>query len=100
VSIQPTGQGEQSTPSGANYTLTFAAGRLSTRADCNICGSGFTLSGRTLTAGPAMACTRAACPTMAFENVYTAMLSGESTATLSTGTLLLSSDRGLLRFAR
>jgi heat shock protein HslJ len=47
-----------------------------------------------------MACTRAACPTMAFENVYISLLSGESTVTLSAGALVLSSDRGLLRFAQ
>ena len=96
VSIQPTGQGEQLTPLGANYTLSFATGRLSTRADCNSCSAAFTVSGQTLTAGPAMACTRAACPTMAFENVYTSLLSGESTATVSARALVLSSDRGLV----
>jgi heat shock protein HslJ len=99
VSIQPTGQGVQLTPLGANYTLSFATGRLSTRADCNSCSAAFTLSGQTLTAGPALACTRAACPTMAFENVYTSLLSGESTVTVSARALVLSSDRGLLHFA-
>ena len=34
-------------------------------------------SGNTLNAGPALACTRAACPTMAFETAYTGILSGE-----------------------
>ena len=100
VSIQPKGQGVQLTPLGADYTLSFSTDRLSTRADCNSCSGAFTLSGQTLTAGPALACTRAACPTMAFENVYTSLLSGESTATVSARTLVLSSDRGLLHFAR
>ena len=100
VSIQPTGQSEELTPAGATYTLSFATGRLSTRADCNSCSAAFTVSGQTLTAGPLMACTRAACPTMAFENVYTTLLSGESTATVSAGALVLSSDRGQLRFAK
>ena len=100
VSIQPTGQGEALTPPGSTYTLSFATGRLSTRADCNSCSAAFTVSGQTLTAGPAMACTRAACPTMAFENVYTTLLSGESTATVSAVALVLSSDRGQMRFAR
>ncbi len=99
-SIQPTGQAEQATPAGATYTLTFADGRLSTRADCNTCNGGFALSGQTLTAGPAMACTRAACPTMAFENTYTGMLSGDSTVVQSGSTLVLSSARGVLRFTR
>jgi heat shock protein HslJ len=99
-SIQPAGEAEQPTPAGAAYTLTFANGRLSTRADCNLCGGGFTVSDQTLTAGPALACTRAACPTMAFENVYTRILSGESTATVSEKSLVLSSSRGVLRFTR
>jgi heat shock protein HslJ len=100
VSIQPTDQGVQLTPPGATYTLSFATGRLSTTADCNSCSAAFTLAGRTLTAGPLLACTRAACPTMAFENLYISLLSGESTATVSAGALVLSSDRGLLRFAQ
>ena len=99
-SVQPTGQPEQATPAGASYTITFDNGRLSTRVDCNVCTGGFALSGQTLTAGPALACTRAACPTMAFEQGYTSLLSGESTVTLSSGTLVLSSARGVLRFAR
>jgi heat shock protein HslJ len=100
VSIQPAGQADHATPQGASYTLTFADGRLSTRVDCNVCNGAFTLSGQTLTAGPALACTRAACPTMAFENGYTSLLSGESTVTLSNNVLALSSARGVLRFAR
>jgi heat shock protein HslJ len=100
VSIQPAGQVDQAAPPGASYTLTFADGRLSTRVDCNVCNGAFTLSGQTLTAGPALACTLAACPTMAFENTYTGLLSGESTVTLSNNVLALSSARGLLRFTR
>jgi len=99
-SIQPTGQSEQATPGGATYTVTFADGRLSTRADCNTCGGSFTLAGQSLTAGPALACTRAACATMAFENVYTTMLAGESAVAVTGDTLTLSSPRGVLRFTR
>jgi heat shock protein HslJ len=80
--------------------VTFADGRLSTRADCNTCGGAFTISGQTLTAGPALACTRAACPTMEFENLYTSLLSGDSTVTASGNTLLLSSRRGTIRLTR
>ena len=100
LSIQPTGQPDQPTPPGARYTLSFVDGRLSTRVDCNVCSGGFAVSGQTLTAGPALACTRAACPTMAFENAYTGLLSGDSIITLSGSTLVLSSSRGVLRFAR
>ena len=99
-SLQPAGDVEQTTPAGASYTLTFADGRLSTRADCNVCGGPFVLSGQTLTAGPSLACTRAACPTMAFESTYTRLLGGDSTVTLSDRALVLSSVRGVLHFAR
>jgi heat shock protein HslJ len=98
--IQVTGQAAQSAPAGATYTLSFAEGRLSTRTDCNTCNGGFTLSGNTLTAGPALACTRAACPTMAFETAYTGILSGEHTVSLSGNTLVLSSARGSLSLTR
>jgi heat shock protein HslJ len=100
VSIHPFGQTERATPPNASYTLTFADGRVSTRADCNSCGGTFALSGGTLTVGPALACTKAACPTMEFESVYTSLLSGDSTVTLSDRILLLSSGRGSLRFSR
>jgi heat shock protein HslJ len=99
-SLQPAGDVDQTTPAGASYTLTFANSRLSTRADCNMCGSAFILSGQTLTAGPLWACTAAACPTMAFESTYMRLLSGDSNVTLSDGTLVLSSARGVLHFTR
>ena len=101
MSIQPFGQPERTTPSTAVYTLTLSAdGRLSTLADCNGCVGTFALSGQTFTAGPALACTRAACPTMEFESIYTSLLSGDSTVTLSAQSLLLSSGRGTIRFTR
>ena len=101
VSIQAFGQPERTTPANAVYTLTLSAdGRLSTLADCNGCVGTFALSGQAFTAGPALACTRAACPTMEFESIYTSLLSGDSTVTLSAQSLLLSSGRGTLRFTR
>jgi heat shock protein HslJ len=100
VSIQPAGEAEQVKPSGASYTVTFADGRLSTRVDCNSCAGPYTLDGQTLVAGPSLACTRAACATMAFENTYTKLLGGESTVSLSDGALVLTSPRGVLRFMR
>jgi len=100
VSIRPAGEAEQAKPSGASYTLSLVDGRLSTRADCNTCGGSYTLNGQTLMVEPLMACTRAACPTMAFENTYMKMLGGESTVSLSGGTVELTSPRGVLRFTR
>ena len=75
-------------------------GRLSTRADGNICGGNYTLNGQTLMAAPLMARTRAACPTMAFENTYMKLLAGESTVSLSGGTLEFTSPRGVLHFTQ
>lgn len=100
VSIRPIGQAEQPTPTGAIYSLTIADGRMSTRLDCNTCSGAFVLSGQTLTAGPVLACTRAACPTMAFGDTYVSLLSGESTVALTGSNLVLSSARGILRLTR
>ena len=87
-------------PSGASYALTFADGRVSTKADCNTCGGSLTINDQTLTIGPLLACTRAACPTMAFENTYVGILAGDSAAQIDDNSLTLSSQRGVLRFRR
>lgn len=101
TSLQPTGQAAQARPSGATYDLTFAGGRVSTRADCNVCNAPVSMSGQMLTiGGPHLACTLAACPTMAFENTYTSILAGDSSANVSGSMLTLSSTRGVLRFTR
>src|SRR5687768_8966260 len=90
-SVQASGHAVQPTPIGATYTITFTDGRLSTRADCNVCNGPFSLSADRFTAGPTLACTRAACRTMEFEHAYTGLLGGEGTLRLVGGTLVLSS---------
>ena len=100
TSIQPAGELKQNRPDGATYTVTFTDGRVSTRADCNVCGGVFSITGNTLVAGPGLACTRAACPTMRFESVYTAILSGDSSTVIERDTLTLTSSRGVLVFTR
>ncbi|WP_396623909.1 META domain-containing protein [Luteitalea sp.] len=99
ASVQPQGQAAQAVPGGATYTITFGDQQLSTRADCNTCGGSYSIAGQTLTTG-ALACTRAACPTMAFESTYTQMLGGTSTVAIAGSTLTLTSTRGALRFVR
>lgn len=99
-SIQLSGQAVQSAPADANYSVTFSEGRIAARADCNSCSSGFALSGSKLSIASAMACTRAACPTMQFESVYTSLLAGEQTIAITGNTMLLSSERGSLSFVR
>ena len=100
VSLQPAGQEARAVPAGASYSFTIADGRMSTRADCNTCSSPFTVSGQTLNVAEAMACTRAACPTMAFESAYTSILGGASVVAQSGTALVLTSSRGVLTFAR
>jgi len=100
TSIAVAGQAKQDRPFSAIYTLDFNQGRLSTRADCNTCGGSYSIDGSVLTAGPGLACTRAACSTMAFENAYTGILSGDSTMVVTGSTLSLSSSRGTLKFVR
>lgn len=98
TSLQPPGQPVQVAP--AVYTISLVDGRISTRADCNLCGGTFSLAGQTLTVGPNLACTRAACPTMAFETLYTAILAGDHSVEVSGSTLVLSSARGRLAFTQ
>ncbi len=101
TSIHPAGTSPQQRPDNAVYSITFATdGRLSTRADCNVCGGAFNVSGATLTAGPNLACTRAFCQTASFESAYTTMLSGESIVTATGSTLTLASARGTIQFVR
>jgi len=101
VAMRPAGaQSDVPAPANASYGVTFTDNRVSVRADCNTCTGVFSLSGQTLTAGPTLICTRAACPTMAFENTYTQLVAGDSTVSLNGVTLVLTSSRGVLRFAR
>ena len=100
VSMQATGQPQQPAPSGVSYAVTFADNRVSTKADCNTCGGTFAINGDTVTIGPMLACTRAACSTMAFENAYVGLLAGESNVRVDGDSLTLSSSRGVLRFHR
>lgn len=97
-SLQPTGQAAQASP--AAYTIAFTDGRVSTRVDCNQCSGTIAVSGQTLTVGPNLACTRAACATMAFESLYTSILSGDHAVEVSGNTLVLSSARGRLAFTQ
>jgi heat shock protein HslJ len=100
VSLQTAGEAEQAVPASATYEITFAAGRASTRADCNLCNGALAIQGDTVTIGPVLACTRAACSTAALEHAYVAVLAGDSTAQIDGRDLTLTSARGVLRFRR
>ena len=97
VSLQTAGGPVEITPN-ATYTLAVNGDRVSARADCNQCVGSLAVSGERVTIGPALACTRAACPTMAFESAYESILSGESTVVRDGNTLTLVSSRGRLVF--
>jgi len=98
--LRPAGGVEQAKPVGAVYAITIESGRVAVRADCNTCTGNGTLASSTLTLGPMLACTRAACATATFESVFTTMVSGDHTAAISDGSMTLSSTRGLIRFER
>ena len=100
AALQPAGRAEQATPGGATYSLTLADGRATLHVDCNVCSGAVTIGGQTLTLGPSLACTRAACATMEFESDYLPVVTGESSAQLSGSTLTLTSARGTVRFTR
>jgi heat shock protein HslJ len=100
TSIQPAGREEQVTPASAIYSLSLDGERVSSQVDCNRCGGAMKLDGSTLTIGPALACTKAACPTMEFESAYLSVLSGESQVSAEGSSLTLSSSRGVVRLRR
>jgi heat shock protein HslJ len=100
TSIHPADGAEQAAPASAIYSLTLDGERVSSQVDCNRCAGQMKLDGTTITLGPALACTRAACSTMEFESAYLSVLGGESQASAESNTLTLTSPRGVLRFRR
>ena len=100
ASVQPSGGAVQHKPATADYSAIFDNGRISARADCNVCSGLATVSSGAVSIGPVLACTRAACPTMEFESVYVSLLSGEHSVVIDGSSLTLQSDRGVVRFER
>ena len=70
TSVQPAASAEQAAPASAIYSLTLDGERIASQVDCNRCAGAMKLDGNRLTLGPALACTKAACRTMAFESTY------------------------------
>jgi len=99
-SIQPAGQAEQIVPDGMAYTLAVADGRVSMKADCNVCNGGGAFTDRSLTVSSVLACTRAACPTGSLDRMFLSILAGDSAAQIDGNQLTLTSSRGALRFRR
>ena len=100
VSIQPSSQAVQTAPVGAQYQIGFENDRAFLRVDCNTCTGPFTLSGGTLTIGPGLACTRAACSTAAYESAVVSLLSGAHQMSATQHNLTLTSSRGTVLLQR
>jgi heat shock protein HslJ len=100
ISIQPAMQSLQLAPVGVLYQATFDDGRTSVRVDCNVCTGRFTSNGNTLTVGPQLACTRAACATASFESAVLTLLSGDHQYTTTLHNLTLTSSRGTVLLQR
>ena len=100
ISIQPASQPAQTAPVSAQYQVEFDDGRASARVDCNTCTGSFTLNGNTLTVGPALACTRAACATASYESAVVSLLAGEHQISATLHNLTLTSSRGTMLLQR
>jgi len=100
ISIQPPSQAVQAAPTGARYQIGFEEERAFVRVDCNTCTGPFTLNGDTLTIGPALACTRAACATAAYESAVVSILSGAHQVSATQHNLTLTSTRGTVLLQR
>ena len=100
ISIQPAAQTVQTAPVGAQYQIEFDDSKVSLRVDCNTCNGPVALNGATLTIGPVLACTRAACATATFENAALALLAGDHQITATLHNLTLTSNRGTVLLQR
>jgi len=99
-SLAPSGSSPVTVAQPDHFTLQFVdVSRLSARADCNQAAGGYTLNGSTLSVGN-LATTLAACSSAPFDSQYLQLLGGDSIATVTDSSLVLSSSRGTLRFVR
>jgi heat shock protein HslJ len=100
ISIQPVGQAVQTAPVGAQYQVGFEDARVFVRVECNTCTGPYTTSGATLTIGPTLACTRAACQTASYESAVVSLLSGAHQTASTLHNLTLTSGRGTMLLQR
>ena len=90
----------ESPPLTRDGQVTFDDGRASVRVDCNVCTGRFMHDGNTLTVGPQLACTRAACETAAYEHAVVTLLTGDHEYTTTLHNLTLTSSRGTMLLQR
>ncbi len=83
-----------------NYTVEFGeAGRVSVRADCNVCGGTYSISGASLQFG-ALACTRAFCGPDSNDRQFLEILGGATRLSVRGIELSIDSPVGTLRLNR
>ena len=100
ISIQPATEPVQTAPVGAQYQVGFEDERVFLRVDCNTCTGPFAVNGNTLTIGPTLTCTRAACATASYESDVVALLSGDHQMTTTLHNLTLTSSHGSVLLQR
>lgn len=100
ISIQSASQAVQTAPVGVRYQIGFENERAFLRVDCNTCTGPFTFNGATLTIGPTLACTRAACATASYESAVLSLLGGAHQVAATTHNLTLTSSRGTVLLQR
>jgi heat shock protein HslJ len=87
-------------PDPGRFTLQLTdESRVSVLADCNRCSGNYAVTAGQLTI-PGLACTRALCPSVPFDNDYVAVLTGDNAVAVGARALRLSSSRGTLTFVR
>ena len=101
VSITKGSAASTPAPTGAEFTATFGAdGRLSLRADCNVCNGAYTAGAGTLAVAGPMACTLAYCQSAPFDGDYERLVAASTQWTVDGTVLELSSSAGRVRFRR
>lgn len=86
-------------PTAGRFAITFADDRVLLKAECNTCAGGTKLVGDVLTVEP-LACTRALCASSPLDVQVTQAVQGSHTVRLDATRLVLTSDRGEVRFQR
>jgi heat shock protein HslJ len=101
ISLQRADLSTTVVPDPSRFTVRFEeSGRVSLRADCNVCNGTYAVDGQDTVVSDALACTRAFCASAPLDGEFVAILQGRSTAQESGGRLVLASARGRLVFVR
>jgi len=100
ASFEPAGGAVFPIDDPSRYTLDLGineTGRANVRADCNVCGSDYEVSGSAMSFG-LMACTLVACPPGSLERDYLEALGSTSLFHRAGSSLTLGYGGGMMRF--